>query len=243
MDSVKKLSASSSAASSEVAGGIAWPSSTLGAAATSAGASLGDPDPADQRRRPEERRGVEHDHDRDAEAGDQEAADGRAEEEGQALDRARRAVGGRELLGLCCTSLGIRAATAGRNGCGHDGGERGEHEDGDRRGVGPDQAGHREGRWRPWIRSVLTMISLRGRRSTRVEANGVTSVMRIRRTVPQMPTARDAAHLVGPDDDGRGVGPVADRRPGEGQVQPAQAGVGEHGGQRRPGLPDSVGDT
>ena len=39
------------------------------------------------------------------------------------------------------------------------------------------------------IRSVLTMIILRGSRSTSVEANGVTSVIRIRRTVPQMPTA------------------------------------------------------
>ena len=40
------------------------------------------------------------------------------------------------------------------------------------------------------IRSVLIMTILRGSRSTMVDANGVTIVMRTRRTVYQMPTAR-----------------------------------------------------
>ena len=41
----------------------------------------------------------------------------------------------------------------------------------------------------PRMRSLVTITRLRGKRSANVEAKGVTTAMRISRTVPQMPTA------------------------------------------------------
>ncbi len=87
------------------------------------------------------------------------------------------------------TSLGVSAATAGRNGA-------------PTRGASVASTntvhGGASAQIRPatvkqsaaLITSVLIMTTLRGSRSTMVEANGVTIVIRTRRTVYQMPTAR-----------------------------------------------------
>ena len=86
------------------------------------------------------------------------------------------------------TSLGSSAATAGRNGAATSDGSVASAKM--RIGVTSAQmrAGHGEADRRP-DQAVLTMISFRGSRSTSIEANGVTTAIRISRTVPQMPIA------------------------------------------------------
>ena len=87
------------------------------------------------------------------------------------------------------TSFGVRAATAGRNGAPTRGARVASTNtvhDGASAQMRPATAEQIAA----LIRSVLIMTILRGSRSTRVEANGVTIVMSTRRTVNQMPTAR-----------------------------------------------------
>ena len=69
---------------------------------------------AHQCRRPDEQRGGNEEGDRDARGGDEDASERRPDEDPHALDRGRRDVRRRELLGLRAR-FGTRAAWAGRN--------------------------------------------------------------------------------------------------------------------------------
>ena len=75
------------------------------------------------------------------------------------------------------------------------------------------------------MRSEPMSTALRGSRSARVDPMGAAKAMSSSRTAPQTPTSVGAALAVGPHDDGGGVGPVADHRPGEGSSIRRRAGL------------------
>ena len=83
---------------------------------------------------------------------------------------------------------------------------------------------------------------LRGSRSASVDPMGDANAMSSSRTAPQTPTSARAADAVGPHDDGGGVGPVADHRPGEGELDAAEGRVDEDRSQGGPRVTKGAAD-
>ena len=92
------------------------------------------------------------------------------------------------------------------------------------------------------VRSEPMSTTLRGSRSASVDPMGAAKAMSSSRTAPQTPTSCRSALAVRPHDDGGRVGPVADHRPGEGQLDPAEGRVDEDRSQGGPRVTKGAAD-
>ena len=184
----------------------------------------------------EERRGVEEEDDLHARRAHEQGPEGRAEEEGQALDRAGRAVGGGELLGAAGERRHPRHL-----GRAEDAADEGEHrrhdeDDGIRR-VGDERDRRDGGEHGP--HEVAADEDELAREPVR-EGCPDGRDDRHQEVAHRHPDADEArpADPVRPHDDRRGVRPVADHRPGEGELDAPQRRVAEDGSQRGPRVAD-----